>query len=135
MVKVLSKGNVHKIIASGTTVTFKNKKLYGIDFGSGNILDNSLKYSSVREYTDIDISCRTVGDMYEFSFKDNGVGFDMSGSADPFTMFSRLHTSDEFKGTGVGLAAVRSIVEKHGGRVCISSEPDKGCLVVISIKK
>lgn len=100
-----------------------------------NILDNSLKYSSVREYTDIDISCRTVGDMYEFSFKDNGVGFDMPGSADPFTMFSRLHTSDEFKGTGVGLAAVRSIVEKHGGRVCISSEPDKGCLVVISIKK
>ena len=100
-----------------------------------NILDNSVKYSSVREYTEIDISCRSVGDMYEFSFKDNGVGFDMSGSADPFAMFSRFHTSDEFKGSGVGLAAVKSIIDKHGGRVCISSEPDKGCLVTISVRK
>ncbi|MBP1561427.1 MAG: PAS domain S-box protein [Oscillospiraceae bacterium] len=100
-----------------------------------NILDNAIKYSSVREYTEIDISCTASDTEYMISFRDNGVGFDMSDAADPFSIFSRLHTSDEFKGTGVGLATVRNVIEKHGGRVCISSETDKGCLVVISVKK
>lgn len=67
MVKVLSKGNVHKIIASGTTVTFKNKKLYGIDFGSGNILDNSLSFKPnfFRPLTDNDTNYFNFAPMFK----------------------------------------------------------------------
>lgn len=101
-----------------------------------NILENSIKYSSQKPFTEIDISCTDDTNFYTFIFRDNGAGFDTSSvRANPFEMFSRLHTDEVYKGSGVGLATVMNIMKKHGGEVNIDAVPDKGCLVSLKFRK
>ncbi len=100
-----------------------------------NILSNSIKYSSTKEYIKINVTYLSEKNEHILSFSDNGVGFDMTGSDNIFNIFKRMHTNDEFKGTGVGLATVKNIVEKHGGTVFAKAELDKGCVIVISLPK
>jgi len=100
-----------------------------------NILENSVKYSALKPYTEIDISCVSDEKTHTFCFRDHGAGFDVSSSADPFGMFSRLHSDEVYKGSGIGLATVMNIVKKHGGEVSISPEPDEGCLVRMKLGK
>lgn len=90
-----------------------------------NLIHNAVKYSRKKEKPMISITADRGEDETIFSIKDNGVGFNMEYTVRLFNMFVRLH-SDEFEGTGVGLANVKRIVERHNGRIWALGEEDKG---------
>ena len=91
-----------------------------------NLLDNAMKYSAATANASIVVDSLRHGNEIVYRVQDNGVGFDMRYYHKIFGVFQRLHGSDEFPGTGVGLAIVERILHKHGGRVWAESEPDKG---------
>jgi signal transduction histidine kinase len=91
-----------------------------------NLLGNALKYSSKREAPLVEVGARREGRDLVYWVRDNGDGFDMRYAAKLFEPFQRLHRDDEFPGVGVGLANVRRIVERHGGRVWAESRPGEG---------
>ena len=83
-----------------------------------NLLGNAWKYTGQTADARISLTCESTRDgMHTFCVRDNGAGFDMAYVAQLFQPFKRLHASDEFEGSGVGLATVRRIVERHGGSV------------------
>ncbi len=94
-----------------------------------NLMSNALKYSAKKESPRVQIGCQLAarGESEQvFYVRDNGAGFDMAYIDKLFGVFQRLHTEKEFKGTGVGLAIVRRIVERHGGRVWAESVEHEG---------
>ncbi|HSV50927.1 MAG TPA: ATP-binding protein [Burkholderiaceae bacterium] len=91
-----------------------------------NLLSNAVKYSSKTEQPSIQVSCTSVDGVDVYTVKDNGAGFSMQYYDKMFGMFRRLHRTDEFPGTGVGLAIVHRIVTRHGGKVWAEAEVDKG---------
>jgi PAS domain S-box-containing protein len=101
-----------------------------------NLLDNAMKYSASREEAVIEIG---VGEPtpLEFTFyvKDNGVGFDMAYADKLFGVFQRLHKASQFAGTGIGLASVRRIVSRHGGRSWAESVPGEGATFHFSLPR
>lgn len=99
----------------------------------GNLLSNAIKYSRGTDTPRIEIGHRIEGEQHLLWVKDNGVGFDGSRSDQIFGAFKRMHRSDQFEGTGVGLAIVQRIVLKHGGRAYAESEPGKGTTVTIGL--
>lgn len=98
-----------------------------------NLLSNALKYSRNRGPAVIQIGCRPHPDEFEFYVRDNGVGFDMKYADKLFGVFQRLHASDKFEGTGIGLASVRRIIARHGGRTWAEAKMDEGATVYFTI--
>ena len=97
-----------------------------------NLIGNSIKFHREERPTIVISVSREFGE-WVFSVKDNGIGFSMAYSNKIFQMFQRLHTREEYPGTGVGLAIVKKIVERHGGRVWVISEEGKGSTFFFSI--
>jgi len=91
-----------------------------------NLVANAVKYSSKREQPRIRIWSDAGTGENVYSVADNGAGFDMQYYDKLFGVFQRLHSADDFPGTGVGLAIVQRIVARHGGRVWAEAEPDRG---------
>jgi PAS domain S-box-containing protein len=91
-----------------------------------NLLSNALKYSRKKEFTRIEIGCTQENGMICYSVSDNGAGFDMKYAEKLFGVFQRLHKMTDFEGTGVGLALVKNIIHRHGGKIWAESEQDKG---------
>lgn len=103
-----------------------------------NLIDNALKYSRHRSETRITIDVLQKDSTEReavFFIKDNGCGFDMSSARRIFAPFQRLHSSAEFEGTGIGLANVQRIVQKHGGQIWFESEPDKGATFYFTLPR
>lgn len=90
-----------------------------------NLLSNAIKYSSTVSDPSVDIFAVEEEDEVLYSVRDNGVGFDMRFYDKLFGVFQRLHSESEFPGTGVGLAIVKRVVVRHGGRVWAQSEPGR----------
>jgi len=91
-----------------------------------NLISNAFKYSSKNEVTEIEISSAIDDDKISYCIRDNGVGFDMQYVGKLFGVFQRLHKMNEFDGTGVGLALVKAIIERHEGRVWAEGKLGEG---------
>lgn len=98
-----------------------------------NLFANAVKYSSRNEKPVIEISATISPQEVIYSVKDNGVGFDMKYADRLFRIFQRLHSDDEFKGTGIGLAIVKQIVTRHGGRVWAEGKPGEGAVFYFAL--
>jgi PAS domain S-box-containing protein len=98
-----------------------------------NLISNALKYTQKKSETRIEIGCFGDGKDKVYFVKDNGVGFNMKYVDKLFGVFQRLHKPEDFQGTGVGLALVKRIIDKHKGRIWVEAKEDEGATFYFSL--
>jgi light-regulated signal transduction histidine kinase (bacteriophytochrome) len=91
-----------------------------------NLIGNALKFTRTRDVAEVEIGSAEEGGSTVYFVRDNGVGFDQKYAGTLFQVFHRLHDAREYEGTGVGLAIVQRVVDRHGGRIWVESEPGQG---------
>jgi PAS domain S-box-containing protein len=100
-----------------------------------NLLDNAFKFTGKTKHPRIQFGADSINGETVIFVRDNGVGFDMACAGKLFGAFQRLHRADEFPGTGIGLATVQRIINRHGGRIWAESEPGKGATFFFTIQE
>ena len=118
-------GNLHKVTADYGL-------LHQVMF---NLISNAVKYSSKKENPVVEIFSKENNGEIIFSVKDNGAGFDMQYADKLFGVFQRLHSQEDFEGTGVGLAIVQRVIAKHRGKVWAESKVNEGAIFNFSLIK
>ncbi len=91
-----------------------------------NLLSNAVKYTRNREKAVVEVGGTDYDDRTEFYIQDNGIGFEKQEEDKVFAVFSRLVTEQEYEGTGIGLAIVKRVVDRHRGRIDVDSKPGMG---------
>jgi PAS domain S-box-containing protein len=126
--------------AKGRTIQWRLEPLPTVKCDAGlmkivldNLLANALKYTRPRDVASIEVGCFQRTDGKALFVRDNGIGFSMKYADKLFGVFQRLHQSEDFEGTGVGLAIVERIIHKHGGSVWAESAVDKGATIYFSL--
>jgi signal transduction histidine kinase len=114
---------VEVIIGEGMTVE-GDRRLLGQALG--NLIENAWKYTRKTDEPQIEIGVGDRQGRRAFFVRDNGAGFDMEEAKELFTPFRRLHRAEDFEGTGIGLATVRNILARHGGRIRADAAPGRG---------
>ncbi len=120
---VVTKDPLPEIVADGIQITQVFQNLVG----------NALKFQKPDARPRIHVSAAREGDAWTFSVRDNGIGIDPRHRERIFLIFQRLHAKGEYEGTGIGLAIVKRIVERHGGTVGVESEPGAGSTFYFTI--
>ena len=99
-----------------------------------NLIGNAIKFHGDSP-PHVEVHAEQNGAYWEFSVRDKGIGMDPQYSERIFDVFRRLHTEDEFPGTGIGLAICRRVVERHGGQIWVESQPEVGSVFLFTIPK
>ena len=131
LLSVNSDRNIELKVVSELPVVFADKVLFKQVLY--NILSNAVKFTKFKDQAIIEVGCTINEGEYIFHVSDNGVGFDMEYSGKLFGIFQRLHTKDEFEGSGIGLVTVKKIIQKHGGRVWMKGSMGQGATVYFTL--
>ncbi|HTZ18024.1 MAG TPA: ATP-binding protein, partial [Dissulfurispiraceae bacterium] len=100
-----------------------------------NIISNAVKFTGMCDHAEIEIGCKEENGEHLFFVRDNGAGFDMKFAGKLFGVFQRLHTQNEYEGTGIGLANAKRIISRHGGRIWAESAVGRGAAFYFTLPK